>query len=82
MTDPTANQRNAIKKLKETYGSNTVKAHAPNAQTGRVMVELKCEYGIWHWFYDTAGNYVDGSLTQRLFDPGPPPHKPHNAIDN
>jgi nitrate reductase alpha subunit len=82
MPDPTPAQRKAIKALKETYGSKNVKAHAADALKGHVRVELVCEAGIWHWFYDRNGLYLDGSLTQRLFEPDPPPHKPGNALDN
>ncbi len=82
MPDPTPAQRNAIAKLKEVYGSKTVKAHAADAKTGHVRVELKCEAGVWNWFYDRNGLYKDGTLTQRLFEPEPPPHTPGNALDN
>jgi hypothetical protein len=82
MPEPTKAQRAAISKLKDTYGRNVVKEHAADANTGHVRVELKSEAGIWHWFYDRNGLYINGSLTQRLFEPEPPPHKPGNALDN
>lgn len=82
MPEPTQPQRLAIRKLKETYGTKNVKEHAADGKTGHVRIELKCEAGTWNWFYDTAGNYINGSLTQRLFEPEPPTHRPGNALDN
>jgi hypothetical protein len=82
MPDPTPAQRKAVAILKETYGRKNVKEHAANEVTGHVRVELKCEAGIWNWFYDRNGLYKDGSLTQQLFEPEPPSHTPGNALDN
>jgi hypothetical protein len=82
MPDPTKKQRDALDTLKVTYGRANVKAHAADAMSGLMRVELTCMAGVWQWFYDRDGRYVYGSLTQKLFEPEPPPHKPGNALDN
>lgn len=82
MPEPTQAQIKAIRSLRETYGSKNVKSYAADAVSGHVRVELKCEAGVWAWFYDRNGLYRDGSMYQKLFEPEPPPHKPGNAIDN
>jgi hypothetical protein len=82
MPEPTKAQRNAINALKATYGRQSVKEHAADANTGHVRVELRSLAGVWDWFYDRNGLYINGSLRQKLFEPEPPPHRPGNAIDN
>lgn len=82
MAEPTKAQHKAMADLKKTYGRANVKAYSADVHTGHVRVELKCEAGVWVWFYDRNGLYRDGSLYQKLFEPEPPPHKPGNAIDN
>lgn len=82
MPEPTKAQKEAVTKLREVYGRQNVKEHAADPTTGHIRVELKCEAGMWNWFYDRNGLYINGSMSQRLFEPEPPPHTPGNAIDN
>ena len=80
--DPTGAQVKVISELRSTYGRATVKPHAPDRATGILRITLTCMAGEWEWYYDRAGTWLEGALTMRLFDPPPPPHTPHNAIDN
>lgn len=80
--DRTKAQTEALGKLVKVYGRANVKEHAPDPSTGHMRVTLQCLAGEWQWFYDRNGLYIDGSLTQRLFTPEAPPHKPGNALDN
>lgn len=82
MPEPNDKQRAALAKLKGTYGRDNVKGHAADGTTGVTRVELKCLAGVWNWYFDTDGRYINGHLTGRLFEPEPPKHVPRNAIDN
>lgn len=80
--EPTDAQSRRIKSLRDTYGKNVVKPHAPDAKTGLLRVELTCAAGIHQWYFNRHGELAGRSLTQRLFDHEQHVPTPHNAIDN
>jgi len=82
MPEPTKAQKKVVKKLREVYGRSHVTEHAADAATGNMRVELRALAGVWNWYYSPEGDYIGGSLTQRLFTPDPPKHIPGNALDN
>jgi hypothetical protein len=76
----TRQQKERLAQLKDIYGRNYVKEHAPDPSTGLMRVELFCIAGTHNWYYDTDGYFTNGALTLRLFEPDAPSHKPRNAI--
>lgn len=82
MPEPTEPQQRKLASLRKVYGRDNVKGHAADAESGLMRVSLKCEAGVWEWYFDRVGEYRYGHLTGRLFTPDPPVHTPGNAIDN
>lgn len=80
--EPTTAQTKVLTDLRAVYGRSVVKPHAPNPDTGIMRVTLTCMAGAWEWYYNTAGEFIDSSMTLRLFDPPAPEHKPRSALDN
>lgn len=80
--DPTPAQTEAVAELRRVYGKQGIKQRAPTPPHGTMRVELPCQAGVWHWWYDQAGNLTSMSLVTQLFIPETPQERPRNALDN
>lgn len=80
--EPTDAQAKRIKNLRDVFGRNVIKPHAPDAKTGILRVEASCAAGVHQWYFDADGEFIQGSIDQRLFDLPEPTRTTRNAIDN
>jgi hypothetical protein len=80
--DPTDAQSKRLKYLRDAFGKDVVKPHAPDPRTGIMRVSLTCMAGTQEWFFDRDAQLIDRTTVTTLFDTPPVPRKPRSAIDN
>lgn len=67
---PTPAQEAKLKELREAFGKDTIKAHAPQAGTGHMRVEATAQAGVWEWTFTTSGELVYSCMTMALWNEG------------
>lgn len=64
--DATPAQLERLRLVRKEFGKRAVGTYRVDERTGIMRVELKCEAGLWHWWFDADGFLVDSALNRQF----------------